>query len=494
MSSHPGYVFLSLAPGVSVSPAGPGALAVERPPRRIVLKLLDDGTAAALRRLACGPVGRAELDRVAARAASGTDTGRLDLELARLAGKSMLEYSCVVDGDELLRAAPVSELARFCFPAAPPAARVRLSRFAYLRRSGDDVVLDSPTSYARVVLARPALGALVAAFAVPREPGAAAVFLPREDQAAVATVAAFLIGVGILAEADHEGTTAEDRSAGARQREFHDVVAHVGSRAGLTDRPMGATLRFKGTITPEPAVKEPAAGPRIPLPRPDMRRLAASDPPLARVMEARCSRREHGSRPITVDQLGEFLYRVGRIRAVRTVDERSGRYYESSSRPYPSGGAIYDIELYVTVRSCSGVGPGIYHYDPLRHGLTLVSDRLESVRRVLLGAYVGSGKVCEPQTVITLASRFTRASWKYEAIAYSLTLKNAGVLYEAMYLAATAMGLAGCGLGSGDSSLFSQVTGLDPLVESSVGEFMLGAPPAVPAPSVSSAGRGREVS
>jgi SagB-type dehydrogenase family enzyme len=82
--------------------------------------------------------------------------------------------------------------------------------------------------------------------------------------------------------------------------------------------------------------------------------------------------------------------------------------------------------------------------------------------------------------VITLASRFTRVSWKYEAIAYSLTLKNAGVLYEAMYLAATAMQLAGCGLGSGDSSLFSQVTGLDPLIESSVGEFMLGAPPDVP--------------
>jgi hypothetical protein len=37
------------------------------------------------------------------------------------------------------------------------------------------------------------------------------------------------------------------------------------------------------------------------------------------------------------------------------------------------------------------------------------------------------------------------------------------------------MNLAGCGIGSGDSALFSLITGLDPLVESSVGEFMLGA-------------------
>jgi oxazoline/thiazoline dehydrogenase len=94
---------------------------------------------------------------------------------------------------------------------------------------------------------------------------------------------------------------------------------------------------------------------------------------------------------------------------------------------------------------------------------------------MLLDAYLATGRVAQPQTLITLASRFSRVSWKYESIAYSLTLKNAGVLYEAMYLAATAMKLAGCGLGSGDSALFSLITGLDPLAESSVGEFMLGA-------------------
>jgi SagB-type dehydrogenase family enzyme len=93
---------------------------------------------------------------------------------------------------------------------------------------------------------------------------------------------------------------------------------------------------------------------------------------------------------------------------------------------------------------------------------------------MLLDAYFASGMKCEPQVLITLASRFGRAAWKYQGLAYSLTLKNAGVLYEAMYLAATAMGLAPCGGGCGDSAIFSQATGLDPMVESSVGEFMLG--------------------
>jgi SagB-type dehydrogenase family enzyme len=93
---------------------------------------------------------------------------------------------------------------------------------------------------------------------------------------------------------------------------------------------------------------------------------------------------------------------------------------------------------------------------------------------MLLNAHFAAGMRGEPQVLITLASRFARLSWKYEGIAYAATLKNVGVLQEAMYLVATAMGLAPCALGCGDSTVFSTATGLDPLVESSVGEFMLG--------------------
>jgi SagB-type dehydrogenase family enzyme len=79
-----------------------------------------------------------------------------------------------------------------------------------------------------------------------------------------------------------------------------------------------------------------------------------------------------------------------------------------------------------------------------------------------------------PQVVIILASRFQRLSWKYSGMAYATTLKNVGVLYQTMYLVATAMGLAPCALGGGDSALFSEAVGANSLEESSVGEFILG--------------------
>jgi SagB-type dehydrogenase family enzyme len=64
--------------------------------------------------------------------------------------------------------------------------------------------------------------------------------------------------------------------------------------------------------------------------------------------------------------------------------------------------------------------------------------------------------------------------WTYEEMPYAAILKHVGVLYQTMYLVATAMGLAACGLGAGEATAFADATGADPLVEGSVGEFILG--------------------
>ena len=47
--------------------------------------------------------------------------------------------------------------------------------------------------------------------------------------------------------------------------------------------------------------------------------------------------------------------------------------------------------------------------------------------------------------LITIAARFQRVSWKYAAMAYVTILKHVGVVYQTMYLVATARGLARAG-------------------------------------------------
>jgi SagB-type dehydrogenase family enzyme len=132
----------------------------------------------------------------------------------------------------------------------------------------------------------------------------------------------------------------------------------------------------------------------------------------------------------------------------------------------------------VTINVCAGIPSGLYHYDPLGHELRKLADRDERVEALLHYASLSTGVGHLPQVLITLASRFQRLSWKYRSMAYATTLKNVGVLYQTMYLVATAMGLAPCALGGGNSDLFAQAAETDYYAETSVGDFLLGSAPA----------------
>jgi len=195
------------------------------------------------------------------------------------------------------------------------------------------------------------------------------------------------------------------------------------------------------------------------------------------VVEDRRSVRAYGDRPITLGQLGELLYRTARVRSVGQPPRSGSTQYQVSDRPYPSGGAIYDLEVYAAVHQCDGLDAGLYHYDPARHDLVRLTTLDTRVELLLQDAEAAADLPCPPQVLLILASRFQRASWKYSTSAYALVLKNAGVLIHSLYLVATAMGLAPCALGNGDSELFAQAAGLDPLAESSVAELLIGSLP-----------------
>jgi SagB-type dehydrogenase family enzyme len=180
---------------------------------------------------------------------------------------------------------------------------------------------------------------------------------------------------------------------------------------------------------------------------------------------------------MTVSELGEFLWRTARVRSFHPIDPPSGVLYEATNRPYPSGGAAYELELYLTVGACDGVPKGIYHYDPAGHALHRVDVEPDLVDALLFDSALAFGGSAPPQVLFTFTSRFRRLAWKYSGMAYATTLKNVGVLYQTMYLVATAMGLAACALGNGDTALSARAFGLDWLSESAVGEFMLGRAP-----------------
>jgi SagB-type dehydrogenase family enzyme len=264
---------------------------------------------------------------------------------------------------------------------------------------------------------------------------------------------------------------AEAREQALAQWTFHDLLFHTRSRLGRHANPYGENRRFLGKIAPLPALKPPMSSEAIALYRPDIETLKATDPTLTTTLEERRSLRRHGQPAITLAQVGEFLYRLARVRNLNTADDIA---YESSSRPYPNGGACYELELYLAANACQGLPFGLYHYDPLGHQLYRLASQKQHIEALLADAALSAGQPETPQLLIVLSARFQRVAWKYDSLAYALILKNVGALYQSMYLVATAMNLAPCALGGGNADLFALAAGLDYYSESSVGEFMLG--------------------
>ncbi|MFE3320096.1 SagB family peptide dehydrogenase [Nocardia sp. NPDC059195] len=346
-----------------------------------------------------------------------------------------------------------------------------LSKFTIMRRHHGDLVLENPRSWCDIrVHAHPIL-AMVSGLLTPSSTEYPPVVVER--------VLADLQWSGCLIP----GPEVENERLAERQWSAHELWFH--HRTRLTDRGWtwegyAGTDWAKGIFAPLPARHDPYPSEPIALFVPDLDCLRETDIPLTVAIEDRYSCRYFDdAKPMTVDQLAELLYRCVRT---RRVIEAEGR--EIQSRPYPSGGSMYELEFYPVVRRVDGLESAMYHYDTVDHVLRKVADvDSPAVKRLLFAASRTQVDEQEPQVLIVIAARVGRLMWRYEQIPYSLILKHVGTCTQTLYLVATAMGLGAVALGAGDSVAFTEATGTDDLEECSVGDFVVG----------SSSPRGREL-
>lgn len=453
-----------------------GRLLLSRGSKRFVLGPLAPELADPLGVLFNAGASAADLHRALPAGNDGATT-QLASVLERLDDRGWLQRVVSLDGVPLLTVKPL--VARLT-PAAAPSPSVGtvvLSRFTILHRSGSEIVLESPRSSAVAVLHDPRVGAFVTALSRPQDPAAldaSALGLPA---AALQVVADLLVDVALLVRHEDE----EESTMSLAQWSLPDLLFHSRSRQGRHANGYGATWPLRDRFQPLPLVKPPGDQ-IVPLARPDLATGAADQPSFTTVIERRQSLRVHDDEaPITVQQLGEFLYRSAGVRHDVTAFSDGSRRPVGMARPYPTGGALYELELYPVVNRCEGLEPGLYHYDPLNHQLSVVTAGLTpGLETLLQQTCAKTGMLQRPQVLLVLTAGFGKVMYKYEAIPYATILKNVGVLYQTMYLVATAMGLAPCAVGGGDSDAFAGLAGLEYYDETSVGEFLVGSRGAYP--------------
>ncbi len=366
-----------------------------------------------------------------------------------------------------------------------------ISRFCYLHREDDHVLLTMPLNDKRLVIRERRTYNFLSDLAFGTtlreiretcgddtdlfEGFCALVNLLRNEE--------FIIAVD--KDAAHLPTRLEEGDDAMQQWDFHDLVAHANSRLSYNfGMSFGGAFPFVHIFEPRPAVRPLPEGERIELYRPDLKELVANDPSLTETVTRRISMRGYDEEsPISLQQIGEFFFRTGRVLYEHTMQVTNMKHPERQTdmgfawRPYPTGGGSYELEFYLTVDRADGLGPGIYYYSPATHELIKLSQQNNYTEGLIYTAYTSCAQIVRPQVLVHIAARFQRVSWKYHNIAYSTMLRNTGVVYQTFYLNATAMNIAGCGLGSGNSDLFCRATGNEPHIECNIGEFMLGSMP-----------------
>jgi SagB-type dehydrogenase family enzyme len=408
----------------------------------------------------------------------GAVENEIDLLVRRLSRRGLLEYRLghSRDGkDQVVIEPQVSDY----WPRTPKlgdADIIALSRFAYLRRRGDAMVLESPRAGALFKICDPKIATALAILSTPQKISR----FRRQDGFPGLELLALLVDCQILFKIDAAsdgGLRLTEGDDNLVLWDFHDLLFHTHSTEGRQANPLGGVYPYAGVISPPPAVRPHWPGKKI-----DLREFSAvpseTISPVTKLLHERHSTRNFDDRqPITLAELSRFLDSTARVQSKwksRVDDGEGSPVVAYAARPYPSGGSAYELELYLAVANCEGLARGFYHYDADRHALVPIGVRTHELEALLTGAEFAMGAPAAPQILITIAARFGRVSWKYSSIAYALILKDAGVLIQTLYMMATDMGLGGCAIGSTNIDLFAKMTGIEFHVEGPVVHFAIG--------------------
>jgi SagB-type dehydrogenase family enzyme len=219
-----------------------------------------------------------------------------------------------------------------------------------------------------------------------------------------------------------------------------------------------------------PAATTPAVAPRRSEQAIPLASGSGSGGALAALLDARRSRRTWANRPIPFQTFSDLFQMCARNRA-------TGREAHVS-RPYPSGGARYSLELYPILANdaVDTLLPGVYRYLPEVHALEVVAPSGTESRSVLVAAGRAAATT-PPPVAIVITSRYARQGEQYTTLAYTLVLKEVGCLFQALYLAAESLGLAACALGRNTPfGVLARLCNTTEIEEPVVGELAIGLP------------------
>ena len=262
-----------------------------------------EGYSVGLGRFSAGAAERAQNLRIGLPLAAFASNRRnidkeIDLLVRRLARRGLLEYRLAgsrIGEDQVVIEPQMPDY----WPRTPQlgnADAVVLSRFAYMRRRGNEMILESPRAGALFKICNPKIAAVLATLSTPQHIKQ----LRRQDDFPGLELLALLLDCQILFKVDAAGGSGLRPAEGDHNLvlwDFHDLLFHARSTPGRHANPLGGVYSYASVIPAPPAVRRRWPGKTIDLNA--LSRAAADTLPAARLLRQRHSVRSFdGARPI----------------------------------------------------------------------------------------------------------------------------------------------------------------------------------------------------
>jgi SagB-type dehydrogenase family enzyme len=164
------------------------------------------------------------------------------------------------------------------------------------------------------------------------------------------------------------------------------------------------------------------------------------------VLKSRRSVREFRGGELTMAEVSQLLW------AAQGITDTNG------FRTAPSAGALYPLEIFLSVGDVSGLAPGTYRYGPDNHALAPIVEGER--RRQLADAALVQSWIADAAVVLVIAVVASRTMAKYGRRGIRYVHMEVGHAAQNLYLQATALGLGTTVVGAFDDTRVAAVVGM----------------------------------
>jgi SagB-type dehydrogenase family enzyme len=168
-----------------------------------------------------------------------------------------------------------------------------------------------------------------------------------------------------------------------------------------------------------------------PLPLPDT--LPTTHTPMLHILTQTIGTLASAALP-TLAEIAYLLYYAAGVTRRRIYPGHGEVFFRAAA----CTGALYHIDLYLTVADLPDLAAGVYHFDPIDFALRPL--RQGDYRRVLVEASADDQALSEAPLIVIAADTFWRNTWKYRARAYRHSFWDSGTILANLLVAATGLG------------------------------------------------------